>query len=77
MLEEQSSEVKIERLESQLEMAIRTSSVNSDPYKDDVAPILNGYALSDQLFVTMITRGALGPKALSGGANQNQSQNVY
>lgn len=77
LLEEQSNEVKIERLESQLEMAIRTSSVNQDPFKDDVSPVLNGYALSDQLFVTLITRGALGPLALSGGANQNQTQNVY
>ena len=72
VLEKQSSEVKMERLESQLEMAIRTSSVNSDPYKDDVTPVLNGYALSDQLFVTWIMRGALGPRAFSGNASQNQ-----
>ena len=50
-------------------MAIRTSSVNSDPFKDDVTCVLNGYALSDQLFVTWITRGALGTKAFSGNAN--------
>jgi len=37
----------MERLESVLEFAIRNSSVNSDPFKDDVTPVLNGYALSD------------------------------
>ena len=47
VLEKQSGDVKMERLESVLEMAIRTSSVNSDPFKDDVTPALNGYALSD------------------------------
>ena len=53
-------------------MAIRTSSVNSDGFKDDVTPVLNGYTLSDQLFVTWIMRGALGPKAFSGNANPTQ-----
>ena len=67
----------MERLESQLEMAIRTSSVNSDPFKDDVTCVLNGYALSDQLFVTWITRGALGNKAFSGIAGQGQNSNSY
>ena len=72
VLEKQSGDVKMERLESVLEMAIRTSSVNSDQFKDDVTPVLNGYALSDQLFVTWIMRGALGPKAFSGNAAQGQ-----
>ena len=72
VLEKQSGDVKMERLESVLEMAIRTSSVNSDPFKDDVTPVLNGYALSDQLFVNWIMRGALGPKAFSGNAAQGQ-----
>ena len=58
-------------------MAIRTSSVNSDGFKDDVTPVLNGYTLSDQLFVTWIMRGALGPKAFSGNANPTQQQNQY
>ena len=61
----------MERLESVLEMAIRTSSVNSDPFKDDITCVLNGYGVSDQLFVTWITRGALGNKAFSGNVNQN------
>ena len=63
----------MERLESILEMAIRTSSVNSDPFKDDITCVLNGYGVSDQLFVTWITRGALGNKAFSGNAAQNQA----
>lgn len=70
VLEKQSQEVKMERLESVLEMAIRTSSVNSDPFKDDISCVLNGYGVSDQLFVTWITRGALGNRAFSGNATQ-------
>lgn len=59
-------------------MAIRTSSVNSDPFKDDVTCVLNGFGVSDQLFVTWITRGALGNKAFSGnaGVNNPNSQNM-
>jgi gamma-tubulin complex component 2 len=47
ILEKQSSDVKIEKLESCLEMAIRTSSANSDPFKDDVTCELNGYGMSE------------------------------
>jgi hypothetical protein len=35
----------MEKLESFLEMAIRTSSANSDPFKDDVSCELNAYGL--------------------------------
>ena len=66
----------MERLESVLEMAIRTSSVNSDPFKDDISCVLNGYGVSDQLFVTWITRGALGTKAFSGNATQANQGNM-
>lgn len=69
ILEKQSSDVKIEKLESCLEMAIRTSSANSDPFKDDLTCELNGYGVSEQLFVTWITRGALGNKAFTGNVN--------
>lgn len=48
-------------------MAIRTSSVNSDPFKDDVSCELNSYGVGEQLTVTCLTRGALGPEAFSGG----------
>jgi gamma-tubulin complex component 2 len=71
LLEKQSSDVKIEKLESCLEMAIRTSSANSDPFKDDLSCELNGYGVSEQLFVTWITRGALGNKAFTGNTNPN------
>jgi gamma-tubulin complex component 2 len=47
LLEKQSSDVKIEKLESCLEMAIRTSSANSDPFKDDLTCELNGYGVSE------------------------------
>ena len=76
ILEKHSSEVKMERLESVLEMAIRTSSVNSDPFKDDISCVLNGYGVSDQLFVTWITRGALGTKAFTGNAIQASQGNM-
>ena len=33
--------------------------------------------MSDQLFVTWIMRGALGPKAFSGNAAQGQQQSMY
>ena len=60
----------MEKLESYLEMAIRTSSTNSDPFKDDVACELNGYGIQEQLFVTWITKGALGNKAYGGQGSQ-------
>jgi hypothetical protein len=69
LLEKLTQEVKIEKLESLLEMAIRTSSVQSDPFKDDVSCELNSYGLGEQLTVTCLTRGALGPDAFSGGQN--------
>jgi gamma-tubulin complex component 2 len=68
ILEKFTSEVKIEKLESLLEMAIRTSSTQSDPFKDDVSCELNSYGVSEQLLVTCLTRGALGSEAFSGGS---------
>jgi hypothetical protein len=49
-------------------MAIRTSSTQSDPFKDDVSCELNSYGVSEQLLVTCLTRGALGSEAFSGGS---------
>lgn len=57
MLEKASEQVSKEKLDSYLELAIRTSSVKSDPYKDDVFCTLNKYGISEQLFVTRITSG--------------------
>lgn len=63
----------MEKLESYLEMAIRTSSANSDPFKDDVTCELNGFGVSEQLFVTWVTRGALGSKAFGNDQQINQT----
>lgn len=57
MLEKASEQVTTEKLDSFLEMAIRTSSVRNDQYKDDVSCMLNKYGISEQLFVTRVTSG--------------------
>jgi len=57
MLEKKCDEVSKEKLDSYLEMAIRTSSVRGDPYKDDVSCTLSNYGISEQLFVTRVTSG--------------------
>jgi gamma-tubulin complex component 2 len=44
-LEKQNKFVSIEKLESLLEMALRTSSANSDIFKDDVSADLENYTL--------------------------------
>jgi gamma-tubulin complex component 2 len=53
----------IEKLESYLEMAIRTSSANADPFKDDVSCSLNTFGLIEQLFAIRNIKGALGQNA--------------
>ena len=57
MFEKASEQVSKEKLDSYLEMAIRTSSVKNDPYKDDVSCTLNKLGISEQLFVTKVTSG--------------------
>lgn len=57
MLEKASEQVTKEKLDSYLEMAIRTSSVKNDPYKDDVSCTLNRYGISEQLTVTRVMSG--------------------
>lgn len=47
MFEKASEQVSKEKLDSYLEMAIRTSSVRSDPYKDDVSCTLNKLGISE------------------------------
>lgn len=59
----------MEKLDSYLEMAIRTSSANADPFKEDVGCQLNSYGLIEQLFAISNIRGALGSRA---GVNVNQ-----
>lgn len=41
-------------------MALRTSSANVDPFKDDLTCELNSYTLIEQLFAMQNIRGALG-----------------
>lgn len=57
LFEKASEHVSKEKLDSYLEMAIRTSSVNSDQYKDDVSCKLNKLGITEQLFVTRVTSG--------------------
>ena len=45
ILEQTTSTITIEKLESYLEMAIRTSTANTDPFKEDVSCFLNTYGL--------------------------------
>lgn len=51
LLDTSTSNMTMEKLESFLEMAIRTSSVNADIFKEDVSCTLNPYGLIEQLFV--------------------------
>mmetsp|Transcript_9370 Transcript_9370/g.14248 ORF Transcript_9370/g.14248 Transcript_9370/m.14248 type:complete len:223 (+) Transcript_9370:1375-2043(+) len=57
LFEKTSEAVTREKLDSYLELAIRSSSVKSDPYKDDVGCTLNKLGISEQLFVTKVTSG--------------------
>lgn len=63
ILDTTTQNMSIEKLESYLEMAIRTSSANADPFKDDVSCTLNSYGLIEQLFAIRNIRGALGQNA--------------
>lgn len=60
MFEKATEQVSKEKLDSYLEMAIRTSSVKSDPFKDDVSCFLNRLGITEQLFVTNVTSGQFG-----------------
>ncbi|OMJ86157.1 hypothetical protein SteCoe_12356 [Stentor coeruleus] len=49
-LEKHASAVSREKLESLLDLSLRTSSANSDPFKDDLSCELHTYTLSEQLY---------------------------
>lgn len=66
----------IEKLESFLEMAIRTSSANADPFKDDVSCELNAYGLIEQLFAIRNIKGAFGSHAF-GLASKHSDPNAF
>lgn len=57
IFEKASEQVSKEKLDSYLQMAILSSSVRNDPYKDDVSCLLNKLGISEQLFVTRVTNG--------------------
>lgn len=62
-LESLTKEVSNDKLKSLLELAIRTSTANMDPFKDDLTCELNNYSLLEQIFVMQNIRGALGSNA--------------
>lgn len=62
-LEQLTKEVSNDKLKSLLELAIRTSTANHDPFKDDLSCELNSYSLIEQIFVMQNIRGALGSNA--------------
>lgn len=49
-LEKHVSVVSIEKLESLLDLSLRTSSTNSDPFKDDLSCEIHTYTLMEQLY---------------------------
>ena len=63
IFEKETKDITIEKAESYLEMAVRTSSANADPFKDDLTCTLNSYGLIEQLFAIRNIRGALSQKA--------------
>jgi len=86
LFQQQSEKVSREKLDSYLELAIRTSSVKQDPFNNDVGCMLNKLGISEQLFVTKITSGDafFGDQAQKFDANQiktlgqqNREMNVY
>ena len=78
-LESLAKEVSNDKLKSLLEMAIRTSTANADPFKDDLTCELNNYSLVEQIFVMQNIRGALGSNAYASdtsGGQRHQYQHV-
>ena len=52
-LKKKTSEIQLTRLESLLELALRTSIAVSDPFKDDLKAVLSSFDLTTQLFHIM------------------------
>jgi len=67
--------VSKEKLESLLEMSLRTSSANADPFKDDLTCDLYPYTLTEQLFAMLNVNG--GPDLQSGASPINQGFNIF
>ena len=62
-LEQLTKNVSVEKMKSLLELAIRTSRANTDPFNDDLTCELNSYTLIEQIFAMQNIRGALGSNA--------------
>ena len=71
-LEQLTKEVSNDKLKSLLELAIRTSTANHDPFKDDLSCELNSYSLIEQIFVMQNIRGALGSNAYATDARTDK-----
>ena len=50
-------------MKSLLQLSIRTSSANSDPFKDDLTCDFIPYSLTEQIFAMQNIKGALGSNA--------------
>ena len=59
LLESSVKKVLPEKLESIFEMAVRISSANNDPYKEDLTCELSSFSLSDQMFAFLNVKGAV------------------
>lgn len=57
-----------------LELSIRTSSSNNDPFKDDITCELNSYSLNEQIFAMQNIRGAIGK---NGYINEQSQSKLY
>jgi gamma-tubulin complex component 2 len=57
-LEKHEREVSKEKLESLLDLTLRTSSTNADPFKEDLSCELHPYTLQEQLFAKQNISGA-------------------
>ena len=77
-LESLTKEVSNDKLKSLLELSIRMSTANGDPFKDDLTWELNNYSLLEQIFVMQNIRGALGSNAyLTDSATGRQGRSNF
>lgn len=93
LFERAREQVSKEKLDSYLEIAVKQSSLRSDPFKDDVSSNLKDISIAEQLFVTRVTSGqafqgrggavaggrggSLDPNQLRNLGQQSRSLKVY
>jgi len=66
LLESPVKKISPEKLESLFEMAVRISSANNDPYKEELSCELSSFSLSDQMFAFLNVKGAVTSGAKQG-----------